>query len=80
MLQVAPKTIRHAIDEPHVVEAVLALLRARCDDGLAGVLVTHEARYAAVADRVVFLTDGRVVDQAAAGAPLPAGGGPGAAP
>jgi putative ABC transport system ATP-binding protein len=61
-------------------EAVLALLRARCDDGLAGVLVTHEARYAAVADRVVFLTDGRVVDQAAAGAPLPAGGGPGAAP
>jgi putative ABC transport system ATP-binding protein len=41
------------------------------------VLVTHEARYAAVADRVVFLTDGRVVDQAAAGAPSPAGG-PGA--
>jgi putative ABC transport system ATP-binding protein len=44
-------------------EAVLALLRARCDDGLAGVLVTHEARYAAIADRVVFLADGRVVDQ-----------------
>jgi putative ABC transport system ATP-binding protein len=49
-------------------EAILALLRARCDDGIAGVLVTHEARYAAVADRVVFLNDGRVVDQAAAGA------------
>jgi putative ABC transport system ATP-binding protein len=49
-------------------EAVLALLRAGCDDGIAGVLVTHEARYAAVADRVVFLNDGRVVDQAAAGA------------
>jgi putative ABC transport system ATP-binding protein len=48
-------------------EAVLELLRARCDDGLAGVLVTHEARYAAVADRVVFLADGRVVDEATAG-------------
>jgi putative ABC transport system ATP-binding protein len=47
-------------------EMVLALLRARCDDGIAGVLVTHEARYAAVADRVVFLSDGRVVDQATA--------------
>jgi energy-coupling factor transporter ATP-binding protein EcfA2 len=58
-------------------EAVLALLRARCDDGIAGVLVTHEARYAAVADRVVFLGDGRVVDQATAGAALPAGGGSG---
>jgi putative ABC transport system ATP-binding protein len=48
-------------------EAVLELLRARCDDGIAAVLVTHEARYAAVADRVVFLGDGRVVDQAVAG-------------
>jgi putative ABC transport system ATP-binding protein len=47
-------------------EMVLALLRARCDEGIAGVLVTHEARYAAVADRVVFLSDGRVVDQATA--------------
>jgi putative ABC transport system ATP-binding protein len=34
---------------------------------IAGVLVTHEARYAAVADRVVFLADGRVVDQTTAG-------------
>jgi putative ABC transport system ATP-binding protein len=49
-------------------ETVLALLRARCDDGIAGVLVTHEPRYAAVADRVVFLSDGGVVDQATAGA------------
>ena len=45
-------------------EAVLRLLRARCDDGAAGVLVTHEARHAAWADRVVFLRDGHVVDQA----------------
>ena len=44
-------------------EAILGLLRARCDAGVAAVLVTHESRYAGYADRVVFLTDGRVVDQ-----------------
>ena len=44
-------------------EAVLRLIRARCDDGAAGVLVTHEARHAAWADRVVFLRDGTVVDE-----------------
>ena len=44
-------------------EDVLALLRARCDAGAAGVLVPHEARHAAWADRVVFLRDGVVVDE-----------------
>ena len=44
-------------------EAVLALLRNRCDQGAAGVMVTHEPRYAAWADRVVFLRDGSIVDQ-----------------
>jgi putative ABC transport system ATP-binding protein len=43
-------------------EAVLKLLRARVDAGCAGVLVTHEARHAAWADRVVFLRDGEIVD------------------
>jgi putative ABC transport system ATP-binding protein len=43
-------------------EAVLRLLRSRVDAGAAGVLVTHEARHAAWADRVIFLRDGRVVD------------------
>jgi putative ABC transport system ATP-binding protein len=43
-------------------EAVLRLLRGRVDAGAAGVLVTHEARHAAWADRVVFLRDGVVVD------------------
>jgi putative ABC transport system ATP-binding protein len=45
-------------------EAVLRLLRARVDAGAAGVLVTHEARHAAWADRVVFLRDGIIVDTA----------------
>ena len=47
-------------------ESVLALLRQRVDAGAAAVLVTHEARHAGWADRVVFLRDGRVVDEARA--------------
>jgi putative ABC transport system ATP-binding protein len=43
-------------------EAVLALLRRRVDQGCAGVLVTHESRHAAWADRVVYLRDGSIVD------------------
>ena len=43
-------------------EAVLRLLRARCDAGACGVCVTPEARHAAWADRVVFLRDGTLVD------------------
>ncbi|MFI7574961.1 ABC transporter ATP-binding protein [Micromonospora sp. NPDC049497] len=46
-------------------EAVLHLLRRRVDAGAAGVLVTHEARHAAWADRVVFLRDGVLVDSTA---------------
>ena len=42
-------------------EAVLALLRRRVDSGAAGVLVTHESRHAAWADRVVFLRDGTII-------------------
>jgi putative ABC transport system ATP-binding protein len=42
---------------------VLALLRTRCDAGAAALLVTHEARHAGWADRVVFLRDGVVVDE-----------------
>ncbi|MEV7519173.1 ABC transporter ATP-binding protein [Streptomyces sp. NPDC091371] len=44
-------------------ESVLALLRSRCDAGAAGILVTHEPRFAAWADRVVFLRDGNVIDE-----------------
>ena len=44
-------------------EEILRVLRARCQAGAAGVLVTHDARHAAWADRVVFLRDGVVVDQ-----------------
>ena len=47
-------------------EMVLGLLRDRADAGAAVVLVTHEARHAAWADRVVFLRDGRKIDTAGA--------------
>jgi putative ABC transport system ATP-binding protein len=43
-------------------EAVMRVLRARVDAGAAGLLVTHEPRFAAWADRTVFLRDGKVVD------------------
>ncbi|WNV75524.1 ABC transporter ATP-binding protein [Geodermatophilus sp. DSM 44513] len=51
-------------------EEVLRVLRARCEAGAAGVLVTHDARHAAWADRVVFLRDGVVVDQSGPAAPV----------
>ena len=53
-----------AIDS-HSGETVLEVLRDRCDAGAAGLLVTHEARHAAWADRVLFLRDGMTVDSTA---------------
>jgi putative ABC transport system ATP-binding protein len=44
-------------------EAVMRLLRDITRRGAAGVVVTHEAQLASWADRVVFLRDGRIVDQ-----------------
>ncbi len=44
-------------------EAVMRMLRTACKDGLAGVVVTHDAQLASWADRVVFMRDGRLVDQ-----------------
>jgi putative ABC transport system ATP-binding protein len=49
-------------------EAVMRLVRAACQGGVAGVVVTHDAQLASWADRVVFLRDGRISDQTA---PLP---------
>jgi macrolide transport system ATP-binding/permease protein len=42
-------------------EMVLRMLRARVDAGAGGILVTHDPRHAAWADRIVFLRDGRIV-------------------
>ncbi|MCU0300997.1 MAG: ABC transporter ATP-binding protein [Candidatus Nanopelagicales bacterium] len=40
-------------------DEVLRLIRERCDTGAAALVVTHNPRHAAWADRVVFLRDGR---------------------
>jgi putative ABC transport system ATP-binding protein len=48
-----------ALDEA-TSESILKLLRSRCDAGAAALLVTHEPAYAAWADRVVRLRDGRI--------------------
>jgi putative ABC transport system ATP-binding protein len=46
-------------------EAVMRLIHAACKQGMAAVVVTHDAQLASWADRVVFLRDGRVTDQTA---------------
>jgi len=61
-------------------EQILRLLRGRVDAGAAGLLVTHDARHAAWADRVIFLRDGVIVDATANDGPeslLQAAAGPG---
>lgn len=58
-------------------ESVMRRLRAACQHGVAGMVVTHDAQLASWADRVVFLRDGCVVDQTApspSSAPLLASG------
>jgi putative ABC transport system ATP-binding protein len=44
-------------------EAVMRMILAACKRGVAAVVVTHDAQLASWADRVVFIRDGRVVDQ-----------------
>jgi putative ABC transport system ATP-binding protein len=44
-------------------EAVMRMLLTACKKGVAAVVVTHDAQLASWADRVVFLRDGRIVDQ-----------------
>jgi putative ABC transport system ATP-binding protein len=43
-------------------EAVMRLIHNACRDGMAAVVVTHDAQLASWADRVVFLRDGRITD------------------
>ena len=46
-------------------EAVMRMIHAACTQGVAAVVVTHDAQLASWADRVVFIRDGRIVDQTA---------------
>jgi putative ABC transport system ATP-binding protein len=47
-------------------EAVMRLVRETCQGDVAGVVVTHDAQLASWADRVIFIRDGRIIDQTAA--------------
>lgn len=70
---VGPRSVLLA-DEPTAAldslngEAVVDLLRRRCERGASSLMVTHDSSIAGWADRVVFLRDGRLVDAAG---PLP---------
>ena len=44
-------------------DAVMKMIRGACKQGIAAVIVTHDAHLASWADRVVFLKDGRIIDQ-----------------
>ncbi len=44
-------------------ETVMRLILEACHRGMAAVVVTHDAELASWADRVIFLRDGRIVDQ-----------------
>ncbi|WP_166880094.1 MULTISPECIES: ABC transporter ATP-binding protein [unclassified Salinibacterium] len=50
-------------------EIVLRMLRSRVDAGAGGILVTHDARHAAWADRIIFLRDGRIIDESRQSSP-----------
>jgi putative ABC transport system ATP-binding protein len=45
-------------------EAIVELLRRRCDAGATALMVTHDPSLAGWADRVAFLRDGRLADTA----------------
>ena len=51
-------------------EAIVRVLRGRADAGAGVVLVTHDARLAAWADRILFLRDGRLVDETRSDLPV----------
>ena len=50
--------------DPEMVQEVLGVIRDLANDGMTMIVVTHEMRFAAdIADRIVFMDDGRVVEQ-----------------
>jgi len=45
---------------------IMNLIRGACDVGSAAIVVTHDAKLASWADKVIFLRDGRIVDSTGA--------------
>jgi polar amino acid transport system ATP-binding protein len=51
--------------DPEMVKEVLDTMVSLADDGMTMLCVTHEMGFArSVADRVIFMADGRIVEQA----------------
>jgi putative ABC transport system ATP-binding protein len=46
-------------------DLVMRMIHTACQQGVAAVVVTHDAQLASWADRVLFIRDGRIVDQTA---------------
>ena len=46
-------------------DTVMRMIHTACQQGVAAVVVTHDAQLASWADRVLFIRDGRIVDQTA---------------
>ncbi|WNE94740.1 amino acid ABC transporter ATP-binding protein [Streptomyces luomodiensis] len=52
--------------DPEMVQEVLGVIRDLAREGMTLIVVTHEMRFAAdVADRIVFMDDGRIVEEGA---------------
>ncbi len=50
--------------DPELVGEVLAVIRRLAEAGMTMIVVTHEVRFAReVADRVIFMDDGQIVEQ-----------------
>ena len=50
--------------DPELVGEVLDVMRRLADAGMTMLVVTHEVRFAReVADRVIFMDDGRIVEE-----------------
>jgi polar amino acid transport system permease protein len=54
--------------DPELVSEVLAVIRRLAQGGMTMIVVTHEVKFAAeVADRVLFMDDGRIIEEGAPG-------------
>jgi ABC-type polar amino acid transport system ATPase subunit len=50
--------------DPELIKEVLDVMRELADEGMTMVVVTHEMRFASeVGDRVVFMDEGRIVEE-----------------
>ncbi len=50
--------------DPELVAEVLAVIRRLAEAGMTMIVVTHEVRFAReVADRVIFMDDGQIVEE-----------------